>query len=136
MLSRKKSLLLLVIVFLTITTSIVVYYNLSPSGNKYENITVNQAKALIEATPSLVIVDVRTEAEYQAEHIEGARNISLDALQQRIAEIRFTDTILVYCRTGNRSTQAVKIMVENGFSSFYHMQGGIVAWKRNGYPVI
>ena len=69
------------------------------------------------------------------EHIEGAINIPLDELQQRLAEINFTDKILVYCRTGNRSTQAAKILVENRFSNFYHMQGGIIAWEQNGYPV-
>jgi rhodanese-related sulfurtransferase len=136
MLSRKKSFLLLVIVLITIATSIVVYYNLSQPDNRYEDITVDQAKALIETTPSLVIVDVRTESEFFTERIEGAINIPLDVLQQRLAELKFIDTMLIYCRTGNRSTQAANILIENGFSDFYHMQGGIVTWKENGYPVI
>jgi rhodanese-related sulfurtransferase len=118
-----------------IVTSIVVYYNLSRPGSAYEDITVDRAKALIDTTPSLVLLDVRTEAEFNTEHIDGAMNIPLNELQQRIAELKVTDTILVYCRTGNRSTQAAMIMVENGFSGFYHMQGGIVAWKEKGYPV-
>ena len=104
-------------------------------GSGYEDITVEQAKELIETNPSLMILDVRTEGEYNEEHIEGAINIPLDELQQRLSEINPNDQILVYCRTGNRSTQAAEILVENGVSGFYHMRGGIVAWKQKGYSV-
>lgn len=132
---RKKTLLFSVLFISIVTISLFVYYNLIQQGSGYEDITVKQAKELIETAPSLVILDVRTAAEYNDEHIEGAINIPLDELQQRLAELNHADTILVYCRTGNRSTQAANLLVENGVSGFYHMRGGIVAWKQNGYPV-
>ena len=105
-------------------------------GSDYEDITVEQAKELIETNPSLVILDVRTEAEYNDEHLEGAINIPLDELEQRLAELNPNNKLLVYCMTGYRSTQAAEILVENGVSGFYHMHGGIVAWKQKGYPVV
>jgi len=124
------------VLFISIVAiSLFVYYNFIPQGSGYEDITVKQAKELMEADPSLVILDVRTAAEYNDEHIEGAINIPLDELQQRLAELNHTDTILVYCRTGNRSTHAANLLVENGVSGFYHMRGGIVAWKQKGYSV-
>ena len=119
-----------------VATSLFVYINLIQPGTGYEDITVEQAKELIETNPSLMILDVRTEEEYNDEHIEGAINIPLHELQQRLAVINPNDQILVYCRTGNRSTQAAEILVENGLSGFYHMRGGIVAWKQKGYSVI
>ena len=105
-------------------------------GSGYEDITVEQAKELIETNPSLVILDVRTEAEYNVEHLEGAINIPLDELEQRLAELNPNNKLLVYCMTGYRSTQAAEILVENGVSGFYHMRGGIFAWKQKGYQVI
>ena len=135
MLYRKKPLLVSVLFISVVTTSLFVYYNLIQLGSGYEDITVEQAKELIETNLSLVILDVRTEAEYNDEYIEGAINIPLDELQQRLVEINPNDKILVYCRTGNMSTQAAEILVENGVSGFYRMRGGIVAWKQKGYPV-
>jgi len=132
---RKKTFLFSVLLISFVATSIFIYYNMIQSWSGYDDITAEQAKELIETNSSLVILDVRTETEYNDKHIEGAINIPLDELQQRLEEINPNDTILVYCRTGNRSTQAAEILVENGFSNFYHMRGGIVAWKQNGYPV-
>ena len=132
---RRKALLFGVVFISFIATSVFIYYNLIQRGSSYEDVTSEQVKALIEINPSLVVVDVRTEAEYNDEHLEGAINIPLDELEQRLSELNPNDKILVYCRTGNRSTQAAEILVEKGFSGLYHMHGGIVAWKQNGYSV-
>ena len=132
---RTKSFLFAVFVISIVSISFVVYYSFILSGKGYEDISVEQAKELIETNPSLVILDVRTEAEFNGEHIERAINIPLDELQQRLGELDPNDKILVYCRTGNRSTKAAEILVENGVSGFYHMRGGIVAWKQKGYSV-
>ena len=137
MASRKKLLLLLlVVVCITTVTAMGVYYHLSHSRSRYEDITVDQAYELIETRPSLIILDVRTEAEYTTERIAGAINIPLDELPHRLGELNKTDSLLVYCRTGNRSTQAANLLVENEFQNFYHMQGGIEVWKQHNYPVI
>ncbi|UCH02593.1 MAG: rhodanese-like domain-containing protein [Candidatus Bathyarchaeota archaeon] len=105
-------------------------------SSNYINITVEQAKELIDTNPSLVVLDVRTEEEFLSEHIEGAKNIPVNDLVIRLTELNPNDEILVYCRKGNRSTQTAKILVQNGFLDFYHMDGGLVAWKQAGYPTI
>jgi rhodanese-related sulfurtransferase len=134
-LNKNKSTIFIVTALLLITTYYSVYY-LSSSSNSYINIDVSEAKELIETDPSIVILDVRTDGEYHSEHIEGAINIPVDELEQRIGEMNPNTKLLVYCRTGNRSTIAAQTLLENGFTGFYHMQDGIEAWKQAGYPTI
>ncbi len=101
----------------------------------YGDITVEQAKKLIEINQSLLILDVRTGSEFDSGHIKGAINIPLEELQQRLGELKPNDEILVYCRTGIRSSKAMKILADNGFSWVYNMLGGIEAWKKAGYLI-
>jgi len=108
------------------------------SGNdaEYGDVSVEEAKTLIDSKPDLVILDVRTEAEFDDGHIEGAINIPVDDLSGRLSELNKSDELLVYCRTGNRSTTAVGILEENDYAKIYHMDGGITAWTREGYPTV
>lgn len=63
-----------------------------------------------------LVVDVRTPAEFSAGHYEGAINIPLDQVQSRMNEFGDKDKpIIVYCRSGNRSGQAKKILESSGF---------------------
>ena len=54
----------------------------------------------------------------------------------RLSELNTDDELLVYCRTGNRSTTAVGILRENGYDRVYHMDGGITAWMSAGFPTV
>ncbi|MFQ6615016.1 MAG: rhodanese-like domain-containing protein, partial [Fidelibacterota bacterium] len=63
--------------------------------------------------------------------------IPVQVLQSSLAQldsVRNAD-VLVYCRTGNRSTVASNILLDNGFKRVYNLQGGIVNWKRKSYPI-
>ena len=106
----------------------------SKDAVEYGDVTVEEAKALIDNNPDLIILDVRTEAEFNDGHIEGAINIPVDNLRSRLSELGKDDELLVYCRTGNRSRTAVSIFSENDYSKIYHMNGGITAWIQEGYP--
>ncbi len=99
-------------------------------------LTVEQASAMIEKENALVL-DVRTPAEYYRSHIQGATLVPLQQLQQRVSELQNhkDKPVLIYCRTGNRSTVAAQILVEEGFSKLYHLSQGIVGWQRAGKPV-
>jgi len=91
---------------------------------------------LIGTLNNLVILDVRTQEEYDIEHIQNAVLIPVQELENRVGELFKDETLLVYCRTGNRSQTAVNILEENGFTKIYHMNGGITAWKSAGYPTV
>lgn len=85
----------------------------------------------------VTFIDVRTPEEYNEGHIKGAVLLPVidTDFPQKINELPKDKTYVVYCRTGNRSQYAKKIMVAAGLSVI-HMDGGIVAWKRAGYPVV
>jgi len=102
----------------------------------YGNVSIDTASGLIEDNPDMVLLDVRTTTEYSEGHIKDAVNIPVDTLETRLDELSQDDEILVYCRTGNRSSTAVNILEENGFTKLYHMHEGISVWIEQGYPVI
>ena len=79
------------------------------------------------------IIDVRTLEEYQEDHIEGAVNIPLEQIQDRLQEFREMATpIIMYCRSGNRSGIAVNILRQHGIvdtingGGIDEMKGGLI----------
>jgi len=100
----------------------------------YVNVFVQEAKTMIDSNPSLVILDVRNQSEYDAGHIRNAKLIPVWNLTQNLDELNKSDSILVYCKAGVRSTNASVILVNNNFSYIYNMIGGISAWALAGYP--
>ncbi len=89
------------------------------------------AKTLIESdNGESIILDVRTPSEYNSGKIKGAINIPLQSIPDK-AEKFLKDKdqrIFVYCRSGNRSTQASKILVNKGYSNIINI-GGITSYK-------
>ena len=102
----------------------------------YGDVSVEQAWGLIQRKPDLVVLDVRTVAEYEEGHISGALNIPVQELEERLGELDSSVQYLVYCRTGNRSSVAVQVLMAGGFDRVYHMNNGITAWVGAGYPVV
>jgi len=112
------------------------YAYLELTHPRCETVSVFRAKEMIDTDPSLVILDVRTEGEYVEGHIEGAINIPLEELEQRLDELDKERGILVYCRSGVRSERACEMLIEGGFRKVYNMEGGISAWMSAGYPIV
>lgn len=96
---------------------------------------INGVRLIEESKP--LILDVRTPNEYHSGHIEGAKLIPLQQLEDRLSEIEkhSNEPILVYCRSGNRSTVASEILIRNGFKKLYNLRRGIIGWQRDGNPV-
>ena len=86
---------------------------------------------------SVVVLDVRTEQEHEHERIAETPLIPVQELNERIDELgKYKDKkIIVYCRSGNRSGAAVRILKEHGFDAV-NMAGGIVRWKSEQLPTI
>ncbi len=70
-----------------------------------------------------VLIDVRTLAEYNAEHLDGALNIAVDVIADKIeSEVPDKDTkIVVYCRSGNRSATAAQTLIDMGYKNVYDL---------------
>ena len=81
-----------------------------------------------------LLLDVRTPEEFNSGHIPGAVNISVQTLPDRLSEVPDDQPVVVYCRSGNRSATASKILADAGYSEVYDM-GGIITWVEQGRPV-
>lgn len=81
------------------------------------------------STPNAVVVDVRTPSEFAAGHIDQAVNIDFEnfSFASEVKKLDTTKTYFVYCRSGNRSAQAVSIMKSNGIKNIYELSGGIIS---------
>lgn len=85
-----------------------------------------------------LVLDVRTPREFEAEHLENAVLIPVQVLQKRLGELsEYKERpIFVYCRTGNRSTVASKMLIDAGHREVANLRRGIVDWKRQGLTVV
>ena len=81
-----------------------------------------------------LLIDVRTVQEFDSGHIAGAVNIPVESLESRLSEVPRDQTIVVYCRSGNRSAQAARILTQAGYTGIYDL-GGLNTWTAQGYPV-
>ena len=98
-------------------------------GAVYVNITAEEAKQIMDSEEGYIILDVRTQEEYDQGHIPGAILIP-DTEVEVTAEEVLTDKdqlILVYCRSGRRSKLASEILVELGYTNIKEF-GGIIDW--------
>ena len=96
---------------------------------QYHKITQEEAKTIMDSGDSYILLDVRTQDEYNAEHIVGATLIPVDEIKSR-ANDELPDKsalIMVYCRTGVRSKNASDILVELGYTNIQDI-GGIITW--------
>jgi phage shock protein E len=81
-----------------------------------------------------VLIDVRTPQEFASGHIAGAINIPVESLSSRLSEVPTDQTIVLYCRSGNRSAQASRILEQAGYAGIYDL-GGIIDWTAQGFPI-
>lgn len=98
---------------------------------KFISISAEEAKKMMEERDDCLIIDVRTVQEYQEEHIPGAVNVPVDSLygNDLPEQIGLDKTLLIYCRSGNRSKLAAGLLFEHGFDTkqLYEF-GGIIDW--------
>jgi rhodanese-related sulfurtransferase len=90
------------------------------------------------AEAGVITLDVRTPIEFAEGHIESARLIDFQSgnFENEIAALDKNATYAVYCRSGNRSGQAVKVMQDAGFTNVFNMNGGVIEWANAGLPLV
>ncbi len=89
----------------------------------------------ISAYDDVFMLDVREQYEFDEKHIPDINLIPMSEIQNRVSEIPTDKTVVVTCRSGNRSGQVTDFLRQNGFDNVHNMEGGIVAWEAAGYPV-
>jgi adenylyltransferase/sulfurtransferase len=93
--------------------------------------TARQIKEMLDEGRKVTLLDVREPQEWDITHIEGAKNIPLGSIPERMNELDTADDIVVYCHHGMRSAQAIKFLKKMGFEKLQNMAGGIDAWAIN-----
>jgi molybdopterin/thiamine biosynthesis adenylyltransferase/rhodanese-related sulfurtransferase len=85
---------------------------------------------------SVTLLDVREPYEWEAGHLDHAIHIPLQQLPKRIAEVPRDAEIVVYCRMGGRSANAVHFLQQHGYANVKNLIGGLQRWKRDVDPTI
>ncbi len=100
-----------------------------------ESISPEEAYKRLESEEDIILLDVRTQGEYEEQHIPGSILIPVNELEKR-AEAELTDKdadIIVYCASGKRSTSAANILAGLGYTKVYNL-GGIMDWPYEVEP--
>ena len=97
------------------------------SSGGYSNVTAEKAKQLID-NKEVVVLDVRTPEEFEEGPIPNSILVPVQELEFRLNELGKEEHYLVVCRSGNRSTQASEILINNKFTNIYNMTGGMNNW--------
>ena len=99
-------------------------------GATFKHLTQDEGEKLIASNPNVIILDARTQEEFDKKHIPNALLVPLEDLKEGDFS-KLPDknaTILTYCRTGRRAEEAAQILADNGYKNVYTM-GGIVDWS-------
>jgi len=102
-------------------------------------LTATGLRALLDQHPrthSLVLVDVREPREFVTGHLEGAINIPVAELQQRLVEIAPQASPVFICRSGSRSLAACAVALRAGIAAPAHLEGGLLAWASEVDPTL
>ena len=106
-------------------------------GSGVVDVDAQEMQELVDE--GVLVVDVRTEGEYQAGHIPGAELVPINDIPAVSQGWDKTEPIAIYCATGSRSIEVVNYLAEQGFETIYHYASGIVTWEgevESGAPAV
>ena len=85
-----------------------------------------------------ILVDVRTAEEFESGHIQDALNFDFysESFDNDILTLDKSSSIILYCRTQNRSTKTANYLKENGYKEITVLVGGITSWVKNGNDLV
>jgi sulfur-carrier protein adenylyltransferase/sulfurtransferase len=101
---------------------------------KVPEITALEVKKMMDEKKPFVLVDVREPHEFQICQIPGSNLMPLGEVPKRMHELNSADEIVVYCRSGMRSAQAVDFLMKSGFRKIHNLTGGVLAWSDHVDP--
>lgn len=94
-------------------------------------ISAEEVKKAIDEKQDIVLLDVRTPAEYAKGSITGSINVPVDSVSEKISSFipDKTKTVYVYCLSGSRSMMAADMLIKLGYTNVYSMTSGLLAWR-------
>ena len=95
-------------------------------------VTAAEAKQIIDGGSQ--VVDVRTDVEFEAGHIRGARHVPVADVQRESAGLAKDQPVVIYCRSGNRSGPVADAFAASGWNA-HSIEGGVLAWDEAGFEL-
>ena len=97
--------------------------------NKSRSIDVEDLKSIWKKKhENLIVIDIRSQAEYATGRIPGATSIPLEELMRHQYKLNKTDACVIYSQNGNRGYTAANWLASEGFETVYHLKGGLNSW--------
>ena len=123
--------------FLTLTIISLLFNCNITSNSSFQDINSDELELMIKKE-DLVLLDVRTPTEYSNGHLISALNINYygDNFDKKIDELDKSKPIVVYCKSGGRSSKSALKLVEKGFEQIYNLKGGFDQWIFLGKEVL
>ncbi len=103
---------------------------------KVPEIAALEVKKWMDEQKPFVLIDVREPHEFQICRIPGSTLIPLGDVPKRMNELNSADEIVVHCRSGQRSAQAVQLLMKAGFRKIHNLKGGVLAWAEQVDPTM
>lgn len=103
----------------------------------YPSIPTVDVKTTLEMKErdDVCVLDVREQWEYEVGHIPDVLHLPMSQIGNRVHDIPTDKTLIISCKSGQRSGRVTNWLKHNGYEEVYNMQGGILAWNRAGYAV-
>jgi phage shock protein E len=100
-------------------------------------VTCEDVKKAIDEKENCILLDVRTEGEYSRGKIAGSINLPVDKVDCDILKVVPDKSVkvYVYCLSGSRSTHAVDVMVNLGYTNVFDIEHGLLGWRAKYFPV-
>ena len=105
---------------------------------RIREVTIDEVKAKLDRKEKFLLIDVREESEYAADHLPGAVHLGKGIIERDVeARVPDQDTPMVlYCGGGFRSALAADNLQKMGYTRVLSMDGGIRDWREQGYPLV
>lgn len=84
----------------------------------------------LDQKKGIMLLDVRTDKEFEAGHIPGAVHVPLADIGDRVRKLKKDKELVVYCQSGSRSIWAIKRLMGMGYTNLLNLKGGYHAWQR------
>lgn len=118
-----------VISIMLILTLIIAGCGSSTNESTTTAITTTELEQRMKDKPDSIYIDVRELNEFSEGHIEGMINMPLSTLEFNYKELPLDEEIVVICRSGARSMQAINILETKGYEKLVNVEGGMLDWK-------
>ncbi len=128
---------LLLFAALVVVMVMLIKAELDHQANKGSFLSPSMATRLMNNHDDVLIIDIRTTADFKKGHIKGAKNMPLSDFAKGVDGLSGDKDkpVLVYCNSGNTVTRAIKLLKNAGFEQVNNLDGGIAAWKEANMPL-